>query len=195
MTRYEWYQTSTHVVLTIFAKQMKKEDVQLEAAAEYIAVRMRLTPKESYALNLELANQISTADIDVKIMAAKVEIHLKKQNEGTMWSSLEKQDGLKATYTESHATSSTMRPSYPSSSKHCQDWDALEKQMLQEEELEAKPQGDAAINEFFRNLYENGSDEVKRAMNKSFQESSGTCLSTNWEDVSKKPVKPYKNSS
>lgn len=29
-------------------------------------------------------------------------------------------------------------------------------------------------------------DEVKKAMNKSFQESGGTVLSTNWEDIAKK---------
>ena len=34
--------------------------------------------------------------------------------------------------------------------------------------------------------------EVKKAMNKSFQESGGTVLSTNWEDIAKKTteVKP-----
>ena len=44
----------------------------------------------------------------------------------------------------------------------------------------------------FQKIYGEGSDEVKKAMNKSFQESGGTVLSTNWEDISKKKteVKP-----
>lgn len=37
-----------------------------------------------------------------------------------------------------------------------------------------------------------GTEEQRRAMNKSYQESGGTVLSTNWEDIKKKQteVKP-----
>ena len=44
----------------------------------------------------------------------------------------------------------------------------------------------------FQNIYANGSDEVKKAMNKSFTESSGTVLSTNWSEIAEKKteVKP-----
>lgn len=41
-------------------------------------------------------------------------------------------------------------------------------------------------------IYAGGSDDVRRAMNKSMEESNGTVLSTNWADVSKKEVKPEK---
>jgi suppressor of G2 allele of SKP1 len=51
-----------------------------------------------------------------------------------------------------------------------------------------KPQGDAALQHFFQSIYSNASDDVKKAMNKSFQESCGTCLSTNWEEVKKDRV-------
>lgn len=43
-------------------------------------------------------------------------------------------------------------------------------------------------NFFFKKLYSGATDEVKRAMMKSYQESGGTALSTNWEDVRKAPV-------
>lgn len=39
---------------------------------------------------------------------------------------------------------------------------------------------------FFKQLYAGASDETRRAMMKSYQESGGTALSTNWEEVSKK---------
>ena len=45
-------------------------------------------------------------------------------------------------------------------------------------------------NEFFKNLYDKGSNDQKMAMIKSMQESGGTVLSTNWENVSKERVQP-----
>lgn len=40
----------------------------------------------------------------------------------------------------------------------------------------------------FRKIFDNASDDSKRAMLKSFVESSGTCISTDWSEVSKKKV-------
>lgn len=48
--------------------------------------------------------------------------------------------------------------------------------------------GDSTLNEFFQNLFTNADEDTKKAMMKSFQESGGTALSTNWEDVKKAPV-------
>ena len=62
------------------------------------------------------------------------------------------------------------------------DWDSIEKTIEEEEEKET-PQGDAAMNKLFQQIYANASDDTKRAMVKSFQTSGGTVLSTNWDEV------------
>ncbi|KAL2088107.1 hypothetical protein ACEWY4_016935 [Coilia grayii] len=76
---------------------------------------------------------------------------------------------------------------YPSSCHYTRNWDQLVG-AIKEEEKNEKLEGDAALNKLFQQIYTDGSDEVKRAMNKSFMESGGTVLSTNWTDVGKRTV-------
>jgi suppressor of G2 allele of SKP1 len=50
-----------------------------------------------------------------------------------------------------------------------------------------------AVDGFFKKLYASADDDTKRAMMKSFQESNGTALSTNWSEVGKGKVEPVKS--
>ena len=70
------------------------------------------------------------------------------------------------------------------------DWAAIEKTLAAE--AEEKKEGEAALNEMFQKIYGDASDDTKRAMNKSFQESGGTVLSTNWSEIGKEKteIKP-----
>lgn len=75
-----------------------------------------------------------------------------------------------------------------SPAKEPKNWDKIVKELEAEESESNK--GDVA--EFFREIYDKGTDEVRKAMTKSFAESGGTVLSTDWDEVSKQkvPVKP-----
>lgn len=48
--------------------------------------------------------------------------------------------------------------------------------------------GDGAVNGFFQKLFGDADDDTKRAMMKSYSESGGTTLSTNWAEVGKDKV-------
>ena len=108
-------------------------------------------------------------------------------------------------------------PAYPSSSKHGpKDWDKLAadltKKPKKDKEKEKKKTTDGdekhehnhdeddgedpyisddggdPVNAFFKKLYKDATPETRRAMMKSYQESNGTALSTNWAEVSKGTV-------
>lgn len=79
-------------------------------------------------------------------------------------------------------SSGTNKPAIPSFSK--KNWDAIV------DEFEKEEAKDQSVNDLFKQIYEAGNEEVRRAMNKSFQESGGTVLSTNWQNVAEKKVEP-----
>jgi len=96
-------------------------------------------------------------------------------------------------------------PAYPTSSKSGpKDWDKITKNLRTGDNSKSKDgsgdsglgedmdddddQGGDPANAFFKKLFKNASPETQRAMMKSYTESNGTALSTNWEEVSKGTV-------
>ena len=76
---------------------------------------------------------------------------------------------------------------FPSSSRTTRDWSQIERDIKEEEESE-KLTGDAALNKLFQDIYSKADDDTRRAMQKSFVESNGTVLSTNWSEIGSKKV-------
>jgi len=192
--KHDWYQTETQVVVEVRIKALKSEEVKVEFGLAALSVTAKLPPPSSseYSLELDLAHPIVEAECSHKVLGTKLEIRMKKKL-GTRWAALEGDgsDPLSGAVGMAAAAegSSASAPKYPSSSG--KDWNKITSTIEKELE-EDKPEGEAALNDMFQKIYGEGSDEVKKAMNKSFQESGGTVLSTNWEDIAKKTteVKP-----
>ncbi|NWR73745.1 SGT1 protein, partial [Centropus unirufus] len=180
--RYDWYQTESHVIVTIMIKNAQKDDVNVQFSEKEMNASVRLPSGEDYNLKLVLLHSIVPEQSTFKVLSTKVEIKLKKP-EAVRWEKLEGQgDSPKL----KQFTPDTQHL-YPSSSHYTRNWDKLVVE-IKEEEKNEKLEGDAALNKLFQQIYSDGTDEVKRAMNKSFMESGGTVLSTNWSDVGKRKV-------
>jgi suppressor of G2 allele of SKP1 len=94
-------------------------------------------------------------------------------------------------------TAPTVAAPAPSTStgvrKPQKNWDALTTTILSSEKektTEEDPNvgGDSTLNSFFQKIFGDADEDTKRAMMKSYQESGGTTLSTNWDEVKKAKV-------
>ncbi|XP_073436441.1 protein SGT1 homolog isoform X3 [Dendrobates tinctorius] len=179
--RHDWYQTESQVIVTVMMKNVQKEDVHIQFAERQLTLNVNLPSEENYNLTLFLFHSIVPEQSTFKVLSTKIEIKMKK-TEALRWDKLEGQ----AEQHLKHFTAEAMHK-YPSSSHYTKNWDKLVGE-IKEEEKNENLEGDAALNHLFQQIYSDGSDEVKRAMNKSFMESGGTVLSTNWSDVGKRKV-------
>jgi len=181
---HDWYQTETHVVVEVRIKKLSADQCKVDMGDTTLSVTAKLATGSEYSLELDLAHPILSLQSKYKIMSTKLEIKLKKA-EGVRWAALEG-DGSAPLPGGSAPPTATVKAPYASG----RDWAAIEKTL--EAEAEEKKEGEAALNEMFQKIYGDANDEVKRAMNKSFQESGGTVLSTNWNEIGKEKtdVKP-----
>ena len=144
-----------------------------------------------------------------KVLNTKVEVILKKKVSGQKWKSLEgtvppsasgdlaPTDGESMNNIEAISVKTRM-PVYPTSSRTGpKDWDKVAAELTQKPKADSEgknevedieEEGGDPVNAFFKKLYAGADPDTRRAMMKSYQESNGTALSTNWADVSKGPV-------
>ncbi|XP_054612593.1 protein SGT1 homolog isoform X1 [Dunckerocampus dactyliophorus] len=177
--KYDWYQTESQVIVTVMAKNVPKDGVFVNFTEQQLSASIRLASGENYNLNLHLLHPIVPQQSTFKILTTKVEMKMKK-TDAIRWENLEG-EGQESNIKHFNPNE------YPSSSHHSRKWDKMVVD-INEEEKNEKLEGDAALNKLFQQIYSDGSDEIKRAMNKSFTESHGTVLSTNWKDVGKRKV-------
>lgn len=119
---------------------------------------------------------INAENCKFTIGKVKIEIQLSKLDTSKSWKNLEICE-------ESNQTDTA--PKYPSSAKN-----PIDPNKIRINESEMEPTGEAAINALFQKIYADANEDTRRAMMKSFIESKGTVLSTNWSEVGEKEIEP-----
>jgi len=166
--------------LIFFAKDLKENDVSVEFNDDSIEVSIKLNDSSEWVYDKVLNGKIVPKECTKRILPMKLEVKLKKDKSVT-WKSLEKMgnpEDLNPTVTPDN-----IKHIYPSS-KGPKNWDKIAAEIPDE-----KVEGEQALNKVFQQIYSGGSDEQRKAMIKSFTESGGTVLSTNWDEVGKDKVK------
>eukprot|EP00753_Platysulcus_tardus_P013871 PLAT3884.2.p1 GENE.PLAT3884.2~~PLAT3884.2.p1 ORF type:complete len:374 (+),score=156.07 PLAT3884.2:59-1180(+) len=189
--RHDWYQTVTHVTISVMIKGADKDAVQADVSSRAVELTVDLGGGSEYQLDLSLADSIDASDYKLTVMRTKIELKLKK-SEAYPWPALEASEELpSAAALPRPATDSAAVPavavdktSYPSSSTKKRDWDAVLDEVDSDEE--ESPEGEAALQKLFRDIYAKADPDTRRAMVKSMQTSGGTVLSTNWSEVKDK---------
>ncbi|KPI96420.1 PREDICTED: suppressor of G2 allele of SKP1 homolog [Papilio xuthus] len=184
--KHDWYQTDSQVIITVLLKNAPNEKVKVHYGDRSVSISSAIPNSESeYSLELELAHEIVPAMCTYVVTPSKIEVKLRKK-EGIRWTQLEGEGEEEKIKAIPQAVLDASGPQQPPKLFR-KDWDKIERDIKKMEE-EEKEEGDAALNSMFQKIYGEGSDEVRRAMNKSYVESGGTVLSTNWNQVSKEKV-------
>ena len=179
--RHEWYQTDAHVVVTVFCKGLTKERITQDIDKESVSLTLKLDDDSEWQIHLDLAGEIVPEDARLDILSTKAELWLKKRYLAR-WSDLEKKEGTLITPQPGVLLSEVpSKKVEPYASKKKVNWDKF---IAEQDDLD----DDDPLNKVFKDIYGKGSAEQQRAMMKSYVESGGTVLSTNWEDVGSKKV-------
>ncbi|KAL9125090.1 MAG: hypothetical protein Q9217_005653 [Psora testacea] len=210
--RHEWYQQNDTVIVSLFAKGIPKDKAIVDIKPTSLEVSFPLPTGSAFDFSLDpLFAKIDPSASSHKIMSTKAEFTLKKATPGHKWANLEGTGSVEDSTTGEGVDDEVKRailadkktktgPAYPTSSKSGpKNWDKLANDLTKKpkkkegaDDTDDDPyiddeEGDP-VNGFFKTLYKGADDDTRRAMMKSYQESNGTALSTNWGEVGKGKV-------
>jgi len=216
--RHDWMQTNTSVIVTLYCKGIPKEKTVVDIKQNSLEVSFPLPTGADYEFILDpLYSGIDRMKSYYKILSTKAEFTLIKSTPGQKWASIEGTEPAPTDTTQAQDDNASKDdieravladktnnagPAYPTSSKSGpKDWDKLASDLSKRPKKNPKPgeedemedpgldeeEGDPT-NNFFKMLYQGADPDTRRAMMKSYQESNGTALSTNWSEVGKGPV-------
>ncbi|KAF2793675.1 SGS-domain-containing protein [Melanomma pulvis-pyrius CBS 109.77] len=199
--KHDWYQNNENVYFTLLAKGVPKDLLTVEIEKDSLSISFPIQDASDYGYTLDpLFAPIDPANSTFRTTPTKIEVTLKKATPGVKWHDLEgDRDTSDPSEEKTSVPAHVLRPKtneqppvYPTSSKKgVKNWDkvATDLSSKKEGEPDDDEEGDETAR-FFKSLYKGAAPDAQRAMMKSYQESGGTVLSTDWKDVGSKTIVP-----
>ncbi|EKM83898.1 hypothetical protein AGABI1DRAFT_110509 [Agaricus bisporus var. burnettii JB137-S8] len=182
--RHEFYETDEKIILSVFDRNADPDKVKITYQPRAVTYA-----HGEKSLSLQpLKGQIDPDKSSHFVGKVKIEISLVKCVQGR-WAGLigDAPDPLANSSSSSAPTTTSAPP------RQRKNWENISDNILKsdkEKSTEEDPNvgGDSTLNTFFQKIYADADEDTRRAMMKSFSESGGTTLSTNWDEVQKKQV-------
>lgn len=188
--RYDFYEGDEKLTISIFDRGADPDKVSVNITPRTVVYehgenKLELNP---------LKGDVDPDNSHFTVGKVKVDIHLVKalHAQGRWGKLLAEQSDLNVPQVMAVAPPPPL-PASGFGARPRKNWDEVTDSILKSEKdksLTDDPNagGDGAVNNFFQKLYADADDDTQRAMMKSYIESGGTTLSTNWEEVKKETI-------
>lgn len=203
--KVDWYQTPQLVTVSLFTAHPPKSKENVSCSVthnQYLEVSYPNPDSESnseFQYNVKLAFKVANEIEKVFVGTKKLEITLRKSKSGHTWKTLEFHENQTdpSVLQDTASSSSTYTIKSPYTSKV--DWNKFGSNISDDNvtavpgdpnsvDIENESENEGGVDSFFQQLYKDADPDTKKAMMKSFLESNGTALSTDWQDVKEKKV-------
>lgn len=175
--RDDWYQTNEEAIITIYAKNVNADTLKISYNERSVSVSFPNGIGSEYSYNLDpLYSSIDPKQSSHVVKSTKIEITLVKIEKGK-WPSLEGNS-------DNNESSREQPLEYPTSAKKSINWANFN---VGDDDNDESQQNE---NDFFAKLFKDTDDDTRKAMMKSFTESNGTVLTTDWNDAKGKTFEP-----
>lgn len=156
------FQTPTHINAYLYVPDLANYSASVEATTHNFTVTFtnKTDASKSFVKTVNLHGAIEPELVQEKVYPTKLEIQMRKKTSGN-WPALEV--GVKS-------STNDVVPA--------KDWSKIQIEDDSDDDLNSENPDD-----FFKALYADADDDTRRAMMKSFVESGGTSLSTDWDKV------------
>lgn len=176
--REDWYQSNDEIIITIYAKNVKEDELKIAFESRAVNVTFPSGNNSEYNYTLDpLYAAIDTERSRYKVYSTKLEIVLIKV-EAQKWPTLEHSEEQSVVTKAGPTESTSSGLAYPTSSKKAINWANFK--VDEEDDKSDDP------NAFFAQLFKDTDEDSRRAMMKSYTESNGTILTTNWDEAKDK---------
>lgn len=172
--RFDAYQTEKSISVNLYKGGKRVEIVEKKLDSKTLELKVKIDDNEEVNKWI-FHGEVKPDTVNVSEGAKKIEIIINKEEE-VDWPSIFEEDGGRE-----------------KNVKLYEGWENVKITPEDVDEFDYKKHGrrkGSDIMELFKQIYADATPEQRRAMNKSFEESGGTVLSTNWADVANRYVEP-----